>query len=54
MNELDILLWSDGFWCHRRDHSDKFFRDEDFRVLPPHSEEWIAARARGPLPPMAR
>jgi len=36
----DILVWLDGFWCFREEHSLDFLRDDGYRVILQHSKEW--------------
>ncbi len=51
MNPNDILLWSDGFWCFREEHSKEFMRSDDFRVVEYHSAEWHQLYSRGYVTP---
>ncbi len=36
----NILLWPDGFWCYRDELSPDFMRDEDYKVVLHHSDQW--------------
>jgi len=41
-NPDDILLWPDGFWCFRKEFSEEFLRQDDYRVILRHSDEWLS------------
>ncbi len=41
-NPDDILLWPDGFWCFRKEFSEGFLRQDDYRVILHHSDEWLS------------
>jgi hypothetical protein len=41
MNPDDILLWPDGFWCFREELCKEFLRDDKYRVILQHSDEWL-------------
>ena len=43
----NILLWPDGFWCFREEHSPSFLRYEDYRVIVHNTDEWRAVESRG-------
>ena len=48
MNQGDILMWTDGFWCFREEFNDGFLRDDNFRVVPINTDEWhVITRLRG-------
>lgn len=38
---LDLFLWSDGFWCFRREYSTDFLRASHYRVVRTDEPEWI-------------
>jgi hypothetical protein len=40
MNPNDILLWPDGFWCFREEHSPGFMREANYREIAQHGDEW--------------
>lgn len=40
MNPNDIFIWSDCFWCFREEHSKKFMRGKDYRVVEHKCDEW--------------
>lgn len=46
----NILLWPDGFWCFREELTLQFLRDDEYRVILHHSEEWVKLMdARPPI-----
>ncbi len=46
MERIDILLWPDGFWCFREEYSKETLRDENYRVIPSNSPEWIVVSSK--------
>ena len=53
MNPDDILLWPDGFWCLRQEHSPEFLRDDNYRVIAHLSDEWRQVEKLPPIAPPA-
>jgi hypothetical protein len=49
----DILLWSDGFWCLRRDTDQQLLRNKYFRVISFATDEWqeLLTTSRSSSPP---
>ncbi len=41
MNPLNILLWSDGFWCFKEELCPHFLRDDDYREIVHGDAEWL-------------
>lgn len=50
MHPENILLWPDGFWCYREELRPEFLRDDSYRVIVHHSDEWEVMRATPALP----
>jgi len=40
-NPDDILLWPDDFWCFRQEFCKGFLREDNYRVILRHSDEWL-------------
>ena len=40
LNDDDILMWPDGFWCYRGDLLECAKRDYSYRVLEHQCEQW--------------
>jgi hypothetical protein len=36
----DILLWRDGLWCFREELCKEFLRNDNYRAILQHSDEW--------------
>lgn len=45
----NILLWPDGFWCFREEHSPSFLRQENYRVIEHYTDEWRDMESGGIL-----
>jgi hypothetical protein len=41
-NPDDILLWPDNFWCFRKEFSQGFLRQDNYRVILHRSNEWLS------------
>lgn len=48
----NILVWPDGFWCFREELSPDFMRDEDYKVVVHHSDQWKMLQRTNPLTPL--
>ena len=46
MNNGDILLWPDGFWCFRDEYRKKILRGENYRVLEKNGPEWLVTSSQ--------
>lgn len=46
MEQRDILVWSDGFWCFREELDETFLRDDSYLVLAFESDEWMRCSSR--------
>jgi len=42
----DILLWPDDFWCFRSELREEFLREDNYRVVSSHSDEWRARQGQ--------
>jgi hypothetical protein len=51
MNNGDILLWPDGFWCFVDELRADMLRDEEFQILTEGSPEWTKVSSRPAIPP---
>jgi len=47
MNDEDIFIWPDHFWCFRSEYAPTFLRDSDFRVVEVLTVEWSQLNALG-------
>lgn len=46
----DILLWPDDFWCFRNELCKEFLREDNYRVVLHHSDEWLSCTREGGTP----
>jgi hypothetical protein len=44
MEQQDILLWPDGFWCFKPEYNDDMLRGKPFVLLTAGTPEWEAAK----------
>jgi hypothetical protein len=51
MEQQDILLWPDGFWCFKPEYNEDMMRDYSYVLLVAGTPEWEATKA---LPAIAR
>ncbi len=47
----NILLWPDGFWCFRDELRPDFMRDENYKVVLHHSDQWQMLQHSNPMVP---
>lgn len=38
----DLLLWPDGYWCFREEFCKEFLRDDNYREIAHHCDEWLS------------
>jgi len=49
VHSLDILVWTDAFWCFREELLPEFLHGQDYRVVEPDTDEWYRfARSKQP------
>jgi hypothetical protein len=46
MDQQDILLWPDGFWCFADEYNETMLRDQSFRLIPADTPEWVVAKEK--------
>jgi len=44
----NILIWPDGFWCFREELCPEFLRDDNYRVIPHSTDEWLRVLSNRP------
>jgi len=48
---MDILIWSDGYWCLRSDYDKQARQDYAYLVIYVSTKEWLYISATEPLTP---
>jgi hypothetical protein len=50
MEQRDILLWPDGFWCFKDEYHPDMMRDYSYVLLAAGTPKWLSTKDKSALP----